>query len=97
MRGLEGGDVAGNEAVLRARFEDARFFYMEDGKQPLEQFVPALSQILFHKDLGSLLDKTSRVEALLPAVAESTGLSGASSPSRACNGEKIVVETPTSE
>lgn len=50
----------GNEAVLRARFEDAAFFYREDLKQKLEDFRPKLRGTMFQKDLGSLYDKVSR-------------------------------------
>ncbi|KAF5842959.1 glycyl-tRNA synthetase alpha subunit-domain-containing protein [Dunaliella salina] len=48
--------AAGNAAVLRARFEDATFFYEEDLKQPLEAFRPKLAGTIFHKDQGTLLD-----------------------------------------
>ena len=42
----------GNEDVLRARFEDASFFYDEDLKSPLESFLPALKGTMFHNELG---------------------------------------------
>lgn len=61
--------VAGNEAVLRARFEDARFFYSADCAKALADFVPELEKVAFHRELGSLLDKQRRVGALLPALA----------------------------
>lgn len=54
----------GNEWVLVARFNDAKFFYEEDRKQPLEAFVPKLARILFQQQLGSLLDKVQRLAAL---------------------------------
>lgn len=57
--------AGGNEAVLRARFEDAVFFYDADKRRGLEAIKPALSGTVFQKDLGNLLDKTSRVESLL--------------------------------
>ena len=60
--------VAGNEAVLRARFEDARFFYSADCANKLEDFVPELATVAFHRELGSLLEKQSRVSKLLPAL-----------------------------
>lgn len=69
---------AGNEAVLRARFEDAQFFYAADLKQPLEAFLPKLAGTQFHKDLGNLLQKSERVTALIRPLAELTGLTGAS-------------------
>lgn len=66
--------AAGNESVLRARFEDATFFYREDLRQPLAAFRPRLSGTMFQKDLGSLLDKTERVEKLVAPLAEAAGL-----------------------
>ncbi len=59
----------GNEAVLRARYEDARFFYAADCKQPLADFRPALATTVFEKRLGSMLAKSERTERLVPAVA----------------------------
>ncbi|KXZ51509.1 hypothetical protein GPECTOR_12g472 [Gonium pectorale] len=61
--------AAGNEAVLRARFEDAAFFYREDLKHKLEDFRPKLSGTTFQKELGSILDKANRVEALVGPLA----------------------------
>lgn len=49
---------AGNEAVLRARFQDAQFFFQEDLKRPLAEFRPLLAGTLFQKDLGTLLEKS---------------------------------------
>jgi glycyl-tRNA synthetase len=60
---------AGNEAVLRARYEDARFFYQADCKQPLAAFRPALATTIFEKRLGNMLQKSDRTEALVPIVA----------------------------
>jgi len=54
----------GHERVLRARLKDAAFFYQEDTKRPFEAFVEGLSGMIFHKGLGSLLDKTRRIQAL---------------------------------
>jgi glycyl-tRNA synthetase beta chain len=48
----------GNERVLRARFNDARFFWDVDQKIPLEDRVEMLKSVTFHKDLGSYHDKT---------------------------------------
>jgi glycyl-tRNA synthetase len=66
---------AGNEAVLRARFADAQFFYQEDRKRTLAEVRPGLAQTLFQKDLGSLLDKSDRVVRMAPAVAAAAGWS----------------------
>ena len=59
----------GNESVLRARFEDAVFFYESDCKSKLEDFVPQLEGTVFQKALGTLLDKTRRVERLVSPLA----------------------------
>ncbi len=48
----------GNERVLRARFNDARFFWNTDQKIPLTDRVEMLKSVTFQKDLGSYYDKT---------------------------------------
>ncbi|DBA71104.1 TPA: hypothetical protein ACH3X2_011520 [Trebouxia sp. C0005] len=63
----------GNEAVLRARFQDAQFFFQEDLKRPLAEFRELLSGTLFQKDLGTLLDKSKRVEQLTGFLAGHMG------------------------
>jgi len=60
----------GYEKVLRARLSDALFFFNEDRKKTLEERVPDLKGIVFHEKLGTMLDKTERLERLAPAVAE---------------------------
>jgi glycyl-tRNA synthetase beta chain len=55
----------GNERVLRARFNDARFFWDADQKRTLEQRVPNLGNVTFQAKLGTYLDKTQRVEGLV--------------------------------
>ncbi len=50
----------GYEKVLKARLEDALFFYEEDLKHNLEEFYPKLEGVLFHQKLGSMLDKVKR-------------------------------------
>ncbi len=52
----------GNERVLRARFNDARFFWNTDQKIPLRDRVRMLKAVTFQKDLGSYYDKTRRVQ-----------------------------------
>ncbi len=59
----------GNEHVIRARFSDAAFFYEKDIKRPLAAFVPELDTLTFQTELGSMLDKTRRLEKLVPVVA----------------------------
>jgi len=52
----------GNEHVLGARFADANFFVREDVKLKLEEYRPQLSKLTFHIKLGSMLDKSERIE-----------------------------------
>ena len=59
----------GNQHVIRARFADAAFFYDKDIKRPLAEFVPDLGKLTFQTELGSILDKTHRLEKLAPVVA----------------------------
>ncbi|HEX19484.1 MAG TPA: glycine--tRNA ligase subunit beta [Acidiferrobacteraceae bacterium] len=54
----------GNERVLRARFADARFFWETDRKKRLDSHVEALGHVVFHKKLGSVLDKVQRIQKL---------------------------------
>jgi glycyl-tRNA synthetase len=65
----------GNEEVIRARFADADFFYREDTKKPLEAFIPRLDTLTFQEQLGSMLDKTKRLEKLVVQLAEMLSLS----------------------
>ncbi|KAM7277431.1 hypothetical protein ACFE04_019297 [Oxalis oulophora] len=52
----------GNEAVLRARYEDAKFFYEADTSKKLTEFRDQLKGILFHEKLGTMLDKMTRLQ-----------------------------------
>lgn len=68
---IQNGDPAreaivreGNERVIRARLADARFFFEDDMKRPLESLVPKLEGVVFQKKLGTLLAKTARVVEL---------------------------------
>ena len=56
--------IKGNEKVIGARLEDAKFFYNEDIKVPLEEYVEELKDIVFQEKLGSLYDKTIRIRKL---------------------------------
>jgi glycyl-tRNA synthetase len=67
--------VEGNEHVVRARFADAAFFVNEDLKKPLADYLPQLATLAFQKDLGSMLDKTQRILALVGDLAPAIGLS----------------------
>ena len=66
----------GNERVLRARFNDARFFWQTDQKQTLRQRVDLLRNVTFQKDLGSYYDKTMRVQRLASWLSETVKQSG---------------------
>lgn len=67
----------GNEHVIRARFADANFFVREDRKQTLAEFRPNLFKLTFQAKLGSMLDKTERIEALTAKLALMLGLNEA--------------------
>ena len=65
--------VAGNERVIRPRLSDAEFFYNSDKERSLESRVEDLSGIVFQQKLGTMLDKTRRLEGLCEKLAEPTG------------------------
>jgi glycyl-tRNA synthetase beta chain len=60
----------GNERVLRARFNDARFFWETDQKKSLLERLESLKHVTFQKDLGSYYDKTQRVQRLCSWLSE---------------------------
>src|ERR1700692_1866252 len=60
----------GNERVLRARFNDARFFWKTDQKKSLLERLELLKHVTFQKDLGSYFDKTQRVQRLCSWLSE---------------------------
>jgi glycyl-tRNA synthetase len=64
----------GNEHVVRARFSDADFFVRADRKHKLEQFRPRLGTLIFQKKLGSMLDKSERIEKLVGELIPMLGL-----------------------
>lgn len=59
----------GNQRVLRARLDDARFYWNEDLKTTLEQKSPRLANVVWLEGFGSLLDKTRRLQALVAELA----------------------------
>ncbi|MCI5837448.1 MAG: glycine--tRNA ligase subunit beta [Veillonellaceae bacterium] len=67
----------GNERVLRARLADAEFFFNEDRKQTLAARYDALPRIVFQEGLGTMQDKTLRLESLTAVLAETWGASAA--------------------
>ena len=64
----------GNEKVLDARLSDALFFYHEDTKKPLEAYVERLDTIVFQQKLGTILDKTKRIQNLSEKIAKALAL-----------------------
>jgi glycyl-tRNA synthetase len=67
--------VEGNQHVIRARFADAAFFVKDDLKRPLEDYLPRLQTLIFQVKLGSMYDKTRRIQALTGGLASMLGLS----------------------
>ncbi|WPD18906.1 glycine--tRNA ligase subunit beta [Thermaerobacter composti] len=67
----------GNERVIGARLADARFFFQQDLRRRLADRVPDLERVSFLPDLGTLLDKTRRLERLVAWLAERLGLPAA--------------------
>jgi glycyl-tRNA synthetase beta chain len=71
----DGGSLiaAGNARVLSARLEDARFFWSEDLKQPLEIRLERLAGVTFHADLGNMRERAERIEILARQIAPYVG------------------------
>ena len=61
--------IEGNERVLNARFSDALFFWDSDRKHTLDSLLDRLKSVVFHKKLGSVYDRTLRVQALAGQIA----------------------------
>jgi len=60
----------GNEKVVSARLNDGEFFYNQDKKHELEYFRPKLKDIVFHENLGSVYEKSERLEKISPLLAK---------------------------
>lgn len=60
---------AGNVRVIKARLDDAVFFFKEDTKKPLVDYVEALKGVTFQKGMGTMFDKTQRLIKLSNAIA----------------------------
>ena len=71
LKAKDGGKAiaAGNERVIRARLADAKFFFDQDRKVPLEDRVPQLKDIIFHEKLGTQYDRVQRVWRLAREIA----------------------------
>ncbi len=66
---------AGNERVVTARLEDAIFFFKEDTKKPLIDYVQDLKGITFQKGMGTMNDKTQRIVELSKVICDKVGCS----------------------
>jgi glycyl-tRNA synthetase len=66
---------AGNEAVLRARFADAAYFFRRDIEKPLDAYLPKLETLTFQAKLGSMMDKTRRIVSLSATIGDVLGTS----------------------
>lgn len=64
----------GAERVIKARFEDARFYYHEDKKVSLKERLKELKKVTFHEKLGNLYDKTLRISAIAEYIADKCSL-----------------------
>ena len=65
--------IEGNEKVVRPRLTDAEFFFKTDLKQKLVERLPRLETVLFQQQLGTLKDKTDRIEQLAGEIAKQIG------------------------
>ena len=61
---------SGNERVIRARLADAQFFFRADCDQPLESYLPQLSDVTFQENLGTMADKVNRIVITAQQVSE---------------------------
>lgn len=69
--------IDGNERVVRARLDDAKFFYEEDLKRPLESYIEKLDKVVFQESLGTVRQKAERLEKLACALSADAQLSAA--------------------
>ncbi|MCC5791526.1 MAG: glycine--tRNA ligase subunit beta [Legionellaceae bacterium] len=65
---------AGNEKVMRARLSDASFFFEQDKKIPLQAHIEGTRRVVFQEKLGSLYDKTERIQRLMLPLAQQLSL-----------------------
>ncbi len=85
--------AAGNERVLRARLDDAKFFFNEDRKTPLAGRYETLTKIVFQEGLGNLKDKTERLLTLGAALAKEVGFADIATLERATHLAKTDLTT----
>lgn len=72
--------IRGNQKVIKARLDDARFFFMEDRKTPLLDHLEQLDRVIYQKRLGSVGDKIKRVVSLARILGEELGYEGVDIP-----------------
>lgn len=68
--------ISGNEKVLKARLEDARFFFIEDQKVPLLDLRTKLDKVIYQKQLGSIGDKIDRIVSVSKYLGDKLGYEG---------------------
>jgi glycyl-tRNA synthetase beta chain len=75
MIARDGGQqiIQGNNKVIAARLSDAKFFWEQDKKTPLERLLPKLDHITFHAKLGTQGERVKRIEALAAEIAKTIG------------------------
>jgi glycyl-tRNA synthetase beta chain len=83
----------GNERVLRARFNDAKFFWEFDQRVPLMQRLPLLEKVTFQKELGTYAQKTERVHALVARLTQLLALRGTMLDAEAAQGAALLAKT----
>ncbi|HEX4156467.1 MAG TPA: glycine--tRNA ligase subunit beta [Acidobacteriaceae bacterium] len=83
----------GNERVLRARFNDARFFWEFDQRVPLRERLRLLEKVTFQKELGSYAAKTERVHALAKKLTAMVAARGATVDAEAVEGAALLAKT----
>jgi glycyl-tRNA synthetase beta chain len=83
----------GNERVLRARFNDARFFWEFDQRVPLMQRLPLLEKVTFQKELGSYAAKTERVHVLVVRLTQLLAVRGTMVDAEAVQGAALLAKT----
>ena len=72
--------VRGNERVIRATFEDAKFFWDNDRRDDFSALGEQLKNVMFHKDLGNYYEKTQRLSSLVNLLLKETNLENLSGP-----------------
>jgi len=95
---IDGGEaiVEGNRRVLAARLSDARFFWEQDLKVPLDEQAKKLDGIVFHEKLGTIADKVERVAKLARWLVEE-GVVGILSPAGRGQGEGVPASSKSAE